>query len=400
MVSLEERTASAGTEAAGGPDFSLTEEQRAIRQMAREFAENEVDPIVEEIDEAQRFPHEVMAKAAELGFLGIIFPEEYGGAGLGYLEYVLVVTELSRVDPSVGISVAAHNSLCSNHIFKFGSEEQKRRWLVPLARGEKIGAWSLTEPGAGSDASGTRTRAEKVDGGWVLNGAKTFTTHGKVGEICVVMAVTDPEGEKGRNISAFVLEKGMDGFRAGKKENKLGIRASDTSEVVMESCFVPDDYLLGREGEGFKQALAILDGGRISIAALGLGTAMGAFDTAAAYAQEREQFGRPIAQFQAIQFYLAEMATRIAAAEALTFAACDLMDRGLPVTRMSSEAKLTAGEAAVFCSERAVQILGGYGFIKDYRAEKFYRDAKICTIGEGTSEIQRLVIARQLFKGR
>ncbi len=399
-MSLEERTASAGAGAAGGPDFSFTEEQRAIQEVAREFARNEVDPIVEEIDEAQRFPREVIAKAAELGFLGIIFPEEYGGAGLGYVEYVLVVTELSRVDPSVGISVAAHNSLCSNHIFKFGSEEQKRRWLVPLAKGEKIGAWSLTEPGAGSDASGTRTRARRVDGGWVLDGAKTFTTHGKVGDVCVVMAVTDAEGEKGRNISAFVLEKGMDGFRAGKKENKLGIRASDTSEVVMEGCFVPDDHLLGEEGEGFKQALAILDGGRISIAALGLGTALGAFDTAVAYAKEREQFGRPIAEFQAIQFYLAEMATRIAAAEALTFAACDLMDRGLRVTRMSSQAKLTTGEAAVFCSERAVQILGGYGFIKDYRAEKFYRDAKICTIGEGTSEIQRLVIARQLFQGR
>ncbi len=399
-MSQEESATSVGAADAAGPDFSLTEEQRAIREMAREFALNEVDPIVEEIDEAQRFPREVMAKAAELGFLGIVFPEEYGGAGLGYLEYVLVVTELSRIDPSVGISVAAHNSLCSNHIFKFGSEEQKLRWLVPLAKGEKIGAWSLTEPGAGSDASGTRTRAERVDGGWVINGAKTFTTHGKVGDICVVMAVTDPAGQKGRNISAFVLEKGMDGFRPGKKENKLGIRASDTSEVVMENCFVPEGHLLGEEGEGFKQALAILDGGRISIAALGLGTAMGAFDTACAYAQEREQFGRPIAEFQAIQFYLAEMATRIAAAEALTFAACDLMDRGLPVTRLSSEAKLTTGEAAVFCSERAVQILGGYGFIKDYRAEKFYRDAKICTIGEGTSEIQRLVIARQLFKGR
>jgi alkylation response protein AidB-like acyl-CoA dehydrogenase len=311
-----------------------------------------------------------------------------------------VVTELSKIDPSVGISVAAHTSLCSNHIFKFGTEEQKKRWLVPLAQGEKIGAWSLTEPDAGSDASGTRTRAEKVDGGWVLNGSKTFTTHGTVGDVCVIMAVTDPDGEKGRNISAFVLEKGMDGFRPGKKENKLGIRASDTAEVVMESCFVPDDHLLGEPGSGFKQALAILDGGRISIAALGLGTAIGAFDTALAYAKEREQFGRPIAQFQAIQFYFAEMATRIAAAEALTYAAADAMDRGLPVTRIASEAKLATGEAAVFCSERGVQILGGYGFIKDYRAEKYYRDAKICTIGEGTSEIQRMVIARQLFKGR
>ncbi|MGD2113753.1 MAG: acyl-CoA dehydrogenase family protein [Acidobacteriota bacterium] len=398
MLTIEKPTTASGVEVPAGPDFSLTEEQRAIQELAREFALHEVDPIVEETDEAQRFPMEVMKKAADLGFLGVIFPEEVGGAGLGYAEYVLIVTELSKVDPSVGISVAAHNSLCTNHIFKFGTDEQKERWVVPLAKGEKIGAWSLTEPNAGSDAGGTRTRAEKVEGGWVLNGAKTFTTHGKVGDVCVVMAVTDSEGEKGRNVSAFVLEKGMDGFRAGKKENKLGIRASDTSEVVMEDCFVPDDHLLGDEGEGFKQALAILDGGRISIAALGLGTAIGAFETARDYAREREQFGRPIARFQAIQFHLAEMATRIAAAEALTFAACDAIDRGLPVTRLAAEAKLTAGEAAVFCSERGVQILGGYGFIKDYRAEKFYRDAKICTIGEGTSEIQRLVIARQILR--
>ncbi len=381
-------------------DFALTSEQRAIADTAREFARREVDPIVDEIDESQRFPSEVMAKAGELGFLGIIFPEEYGGAGLGYVEYVLVVTELSKVDPSVGISVAAHNSLCSNHIYKFGNEEQKKRWLIPLASGKKIGAWSLTEPGAGSDAAGTRTRAEKVDGGWVLNGAKTFTTHGKVGDVCVVFAVTDPQGPRHHNISAFVLDKGMEGFRAGKKENKLGIRASDTSEVVMESCFVSEDRLLGDVGEGFIQALEILDGGRISIAALGLGTAIGAFDTALRYAKEREQFGKPIAEFQAIQFALAEMSVKIAAAEILTMAAATAMDNGDKVSRLSSEAKLATGEAAVFCSERGVQIHGGYGFIKDYRAEKYYRDAKICTIGEGTSEIQRLVIARLLMKGR
>jgi len=398
MLTIEKPTTASGVDVPTGPDFSLTDEQRAIQELARDFARKEVDPIVEEIDEAQRFPMEVMKKAAELGFLGIIFPEELGGAGLGYAEYVLIVTELSKVDPSVGISVAAHNSLCTNHIFKFGTEEQKKRWVVPLATGEKIGAWSLTEPGAGSDAGGTQTRAEKVDGGWVLNGAKTFTTHGTVGDICVVMAVTDPDGPKGRHVSAFVVEKGMEGFRPGKKENKLGIRASDTAEVIMEDCLVPDDHMLGNRGEGFKQALAILDGGRISIAALGLGTAVGAFETARDYAKEREQFGKPIAQFQAIQFYLAEMATRIAAAEALTFAACDAMDRGLPVTKLSAEAKLAAGEAAVFCSERGVQILGGYGFIKDYRAEKFYRDAKICTIGEGTSEIQKLVISRQILR--
>jgi len=384
---------------ATGVDFALTPEQRAIEETAREFARREIDPIVDEIDEAQRFPYEVMKKAGELGFLGVIFPEEWGGAGLGYVEYVLVVTELSAVDPSVGISVAAHNSLCSNHIYKFGDDEQRERWLRPLASGKKIGAWSLTEPNAGSDAGGTRTRAEKVDGGWVLNGAKTFTTHGSVGDVCVVFAVTERDAPKGHNLSTFAIDKGTPGFRPGKKENKLGIRASDTAEVVMEDCFVPDGNLLGKRGEGFKQAMVVLDGGRISIAALGLGTAIGAFRTATAYAKQREQFGKPIAEFQAIQFHLAEMATKIAAAEALTMAAAEAMDRGLPVTLVASQAKLATGEAAVFCSERGVQIHGGYGFVKDYRAEKFYRDAKICTIGEGTSEIQRMVIARQLMKG-
>jgi alkylation response protein AidB-like acyl-CoA dehydrogenase len=379
-------------------DFSLTEEQRAVQETARDFALREVDPIVDEIDEAQRFPMEVMKKAGELGFLGIIFPEEYGGAGMGYVEYVLIITELSKVDPSVGISVAAHNSLCSNHIYKFGNDEQRHRWLTPLAKGEKIGAWSLTEPNAGSDAAGTQTKAEKVDGGWMLNGAKTFTTHGSVGDFCVVFAVNDVAGRRHHNISAFVVEKGTPGYRAGKKENKLGIRASDTSEVIMENCFVPDENLLGQPGEGFIQALQILDGGRISIAALGLGTAMGAFQCAVAYAKERKQFGQPIAQFQAIQFHLAEMATRIAAAEALTLAAALAMDAkqsNMPL--LAAQAKLYAGEAAVFCSERSVQIHGGYGFVKDYRAEKYYRDAKICTIGEGTSEVQRLVIARNLL---
>jgi alkylation response protein AidB-like acyl-CoA dehydrogenase len=380
-------------------DFSFTAEQRAVREAAREFALKEIDPIVEEIDEAQEFPREAFRKAGELGFLGVIFPEEMGGAGLGYVDYVLVISELARVDPSVALSVAAHNSLCTNHIFKFGSDEQRRRWVPPLARGEKIGAWSLTEPGAGSDAAGTRTRAERADGGWVLNGSKTFTTHGTVGDVCVVFAVTDPDAGRNRNISAFVLEKGMEGFRAGKKENKLGCRASDTAEVVMESCFVPDENLLGEEGTGFQQALGILDGGRISIAALGLGTAQGAFDTARDYARERQQFCKPIAEFQAIGFALAEMATRIAAAEALTFQAALAMDRGGRVTRLSSQAKLFTSETAVFCAERGVQIHGGYGFVKDYRAEKFYRDAKINTIGEGTSEIQRLVIARNVLRG-
>jgi alkylation response protein AidB-like acyl-CoA dehydrogenase len=382
-----------------GPDFSFTPEQRAIQELARDFAEREVDPIVEQYDESQKFPREVMQKAGELGFLGVIFPEELGGAGLGYVEYVLVVTELSKVDPSVGISVAAHNSLAGNHIYKFGSDEQRRRFLSPLARGEKIGAWALTEPGSGSDAAAARTTAKKVEGGYLLNGSKAFCTHGSVGDTYVVMALTEPDGRKGHNMSAFVIERGTPGLRAGKKENKLGIRASDTAEVVLEDCFVPDENRLGEEGEGFKQAMQVLDGGRISIAALGLGTAIGAFETAVHYAREREQFGKPIAEFQAIAFMLAEMATRIAAAEALTLAAAHEMDKTGRVTLKASEAKLMTGEAAVVCSERGVQIHGGYGFIKDYRAEKYYRDAKICTIGEGTSEIQRLVIARQLLKG-
>jgi len=380
-------------------DFSLSPEQRAIREAARDFARQEIDPLVEEMDESQRFPTELFAKIGELGYLGIIYPEELGGAGLGYLEYVLIIIELAKVDPAIALSVAAHNSLCSNHIYKFGNEDQRQRWLVPLAKGEKIGAWSLTEPDAGSDAAGTRTRAERVEGGWILNGSKTFTTHGSVGDICVVHAVTEPEGRRHHNIGAFVLEKGMDGFRPGKKENKLGTRASDTAEVVMEDCFVPDNHLLGEPTEGFIQALQILDGGRISIAALGVGTAAGAFETARDYAKVRQQFGRPIAEFQAIRFHLAEMATQIAAAEALTLAAAATMDRGDRVSRLAAEAKLFAGEAAVFCAERGVQIHGGYGLIKDYRAEKFFRDCKICTIGEGTSEIQRLVIARQLLKG-
>jgi alkylation response protein AidB-like acyl-CoA dehydrogenase len=379
-------------------DFSLSEEQRAIQAAAREFAAREIDPIVEEIDEAQRFPRELFARLGELGFLGVLVPEELGGAGLGYVEYVLIIDELGSVDPSVALSVAAHNSLCTNHILKFGSDEQRRRWVPDLAQGRSLGAWSLTEPDAGSDAAGTRSRAQRTGGGWILDGAKTFTTHGSVGDVCVVFAVTDPEGPRHHNISTFVLEKGMDGFRAGKKENKLGCRASDTAEVVMESCFVPDSHVLGEVGAGFVQALTILDGGRISIAALGLGVARGAYRTALRYTQERHQFGKPIASFQAVQFHLAEMATRVAAAEALTLAAAAEMDRSAKVTRLAAEAKLYAGEASVFCAERGVQLHGGYGFIKDYRAEKFFRDCKICTIGEGTSEIQRLVIARQLLR--
>ncbi len=380
-------------------DFSLSPEQKAIQEAARAFARKEVDPIVDEYDESQKFPMAVIKKAGELGFLGVLVPEELGGAGLGYVEYVLVVTELSKVDPSVGISVAAHNSLCTNHILKFATDEQRRRFIPRLAKGEAIGAWGLTEAGSGSDAAAARTQARKVDGGWVLNGSKAFCTHGSVGDVYVIMAVTDPAGKKGSNMSAFVIEKGAKGLRAGKKENKLGIRASDTAEVVLEDCFVPDENLLGAPGDGFRQAMGVLDGGRISIAALGLGTAIGAFETAVRYSRQREQFGKPISEFQAIQFMLAEMSAKIAAAEVLTMAAALEMDRTGKVTLLASEAKLATGEAAVFCSERGVQIHGGYGFIKDYRAEKYYRDAKICTIGEGTSEIQRLVITRQLLRG-
>jgi alkylation response protein AidB-like acyl-CoA dehydrogenase len=380
-------------------DFALNEDQRAVRDAARAFAHGEIDPIVDEIDEAQRFPMDAIKKAGELGFLGVIFPEEYGGVGLGYVAYALIITELSKIDPSVGITIAAHNSLGTNHIYLFGDEEQKQRWVTPLARGEKIAAWGLTEAGSGSDAASLRTRAEKVDGGWILNGAKQFTTHGSVGDVCVVMAISDPEAKRNHNMSAFVVEKGTEGFRPGKKENKLGIRASDTAEVILENCFVPDGNLLGKAGEGYVQALQVLDGGRISIAALGLGTAMGAYETALAYTKEREQFGKPICQFQAVQFHLAEMATKIAAAEILTLAAAAAKDNGENISLLASEAKLFAGEAAVFCSERGVQLHGGYGFVKDYRAEKFFRDAKICTIGEGTSEIQRLVIAKHLLRG-
>jgi alkylation response protein AidB-like acyl-CoA dehydrogenase len=378
-------------------DFSFTTEQQQLRKSIREFAEGEIRPHVMEWDEASHFPLEVMPKLADMGLLGIIFPEEYGGAGLGYVEYVIAVEELSRVDGSVGIIVAAHNSLCSNHIYKFGSDAQKKKYLAPLAQGKKIGAWSLTEPEAGSDAGGTRTTARKDGGHYVLNGAKTFTTNGHYADICVAMAVTDKtKGSHG--ISAFVLEKGMPGFRPGKKENKLGLRASDTSEILFTDCRVPAENLLGPEGEGFTGSLAILDGGRISIAALGLGMAQGALDAALSYSKQRKQFGKAISEFQAIQFKLADMATEVEAARLLVYHAAWLADqKSVRFSKESSMAKLYAGEVAVRVANECVQIHGGYGFIKDYPAEKYYRDVKLCTIGEGTSEIQRLVIARQLL---
>jgi alkylation response protein AidB-like acyl-CoA dehydrogenase len=378
-------------------NFELSEDQQQIKSSVREFAESELRPNVMEWDEAQHLPLEVFPKMGELGLLGVIFPEEYGGAGLGYVEYATIIEELGRVDGSIGLSVAAHNSLCTNHIFQFGSEEQKRRYVEPLATGKQLGAWGLTESGAGSDASGTKTTAVRNNGGWIVNGSKNFITHAVSGDTCVAVAVTDrSKGNKG--ITAFVFEKGMKGFRSDKKENKLGMRASETASVVFEDCYVDDAHRLGNEGEGFLQAMQILDGGRISIAALSVGIAQGAFESAVKYAKERQQFGKPIAEFQAIQFKLADMATQIEAARLLTLQAAALKDAGKKTTKQSAMAKLFASEVAVRVSEEAIQVHGGYGYTKDYPAEKYWRDSKLCTIGEGTSEIQRVVIAKQLLK--
>jgi alkylation response protein AidB-like acyl-CoA dehydrogenase len=377
-------------------DFRLTDEQQLLRGSIREFAEAEIRPHVMEWDEAQRFPHELVPRLAELGLLGIQFPEQYGGAAMSAVDYCIAIEELSRVDPSIGITVAAHNGLCASHIAMFGTEAQKARFLAPLASGEVLGAWGLTEPTAGSDAAGTRTVATRQGGCWAINGAKIFITHGGVAGIMVVMAVTD-RTKGNRGISAFIVERGTAGMSAGKKENKLGFRASDTTEVVFQNCRVPADQLLGEEGQGFINTLTVLDAGRIGIAALSVGLAQGAYEAALTYARDRRQFGRPIASFQAIQFKLADLATRIEAARWLTYRAAYLKDRGRRTTLESSMAKLYASEVAVRAAEESVQIHGGYGFTKDYPAEKFFRDVKLMTIGEGTSEIQRLVIARQLL---
>lgn len=378
-------------------NFELNEEQQQIKMSVREFAESEIKPHVMEWDETQHFPIELRPKLAELGLMGVIFPEEYGGAGMGYIEYATIIEEIARVDGSVGLSVAAHNSLCSNHIYMFGTEAQKQKYLVPLATGETFGAWGLTESNAGSDASGTRTNAVRNNGGWTVNGSKNFITHAISGNTLVAVAVTDKEkGNKG--ISAFIFDKSMEGFRPDKKENKLGMRASETASVVFEDCYVPDENRLGELGEGFTQAMKILDGGRISIAALSVGIAQGAFEAAVKYAKERHQFGQPIAEFQAIQFKLADMATQIEAARLLTMQAAYLKDNNKKVTKESAMAKLFASEVAVKVAEESIQIHGGYGYTKDYPAEKYWRDAKLCTIGEGTSEIQRMVIAKQLLK--
>jgi alkylation response protein AidB-like acyl-CoA dehydrogenase len=377
-------------------DFRLTDEQQLLRQSVREFAETEIRPHVREWDEAQRFPSELVPKLAALGLMGVQFPEEYGGAGMSAIDYCLCIEELARVDPSVSLSVAAHNGLGPAHIAMFGTRAQKARWLTPLAKGDKLGAWALTEPDAGSDAAGTRTVATREGDRWVLNGTKTFITHGASADVMVVMASTDrSRGAKG--ISAFVVERGTEGFSAGRKEDKLGMRASETTEVRLEHCAVPSDHLLGEEGQGFIQALQVLDAGRIGIAALSVGLAQGAFDAARHYALGRRQFGQPIASFQAIQWKLADMATRIEAARLLTYRAAYLKDQGRRTTLDSAMAKLYASEVAVRVAEESVQIHGGYGFVKDYPAEKFFRDVKLTTIGEGTSEIQRLVIARQLL---
>ncbi|HLL15568.1 MAG TPA: acyl-CoA dehydrogenase [Pyrinomonadaceae bacterium] len=377
-------------------DFELNDEQRQVKMSVREFAEGEIAPHVREWDEAQHFPVELLPKLAELGLMGVIFPENYGGAGMGYVEYATIIEELSRVDGSVGISVAAHNSLCSNHIYMFGTEEQKQKYLVPLARGEKLGAWGLTEAGAGSDASGTRTTAVKRDGGWVVNGSKNFITHAVHGDVCVAVASTD-RAMRSKGITAFIFEKGTPGFMPGKKEDKLGLRASETASVIFEDCFISDDNRLGPEGLGFIQAMQILDGGRISIAALAVGIAQGAYESALKYSKERQQFGKPISEFQAIQFKLSDMATQIDAARLLMYRACYLKDNGRKVTKESAMAKLYASEISVKVCEEAIQIHGGYGYTKDYPPEKYWRDSKLCTIGEGTSEIQRMVIARQLL---
>ncbi|MGB5288164.1 MAG: acyl-CoA dehydrogenase [Ignavibacteriaceae bacterium] len=377
--------------------IELTENQTLIRDTIRDFAQNKIKPKVMEWDESQIFPVEIFRELGELGFMGIIFPEEYGGAGLGYVEFVIIIEELGIVDPSISLSVAAHNGLCTNHIFRFGNEEQKRKYIPDLVSGKKIGAWGLTESSSGSDAASLKSTAEKKGTKYILNGSKTFITHGASGETLVVMAITNKdEGKKG--ISAFILEHGMPGLIIGKKENKLGMRASETVQLTFENCEVPEENLLGEEGMGFINAMQILEGGRISIAAVSLGLAQGCLNESLKYSQERFQFGKPLAAFQATQFKLADMKMNIEAARLLTMRAAKMKDDGLPNIREAAMAKLFASEIAEKAASEAVQIHGGYGYVKDYPVEKYYRDVKLLTIGEGTSEIQRIVIARDLLK--
>jgi alkylation response protein AidB-like acyl-CoA dehydrogenase len=378
-------------------DFTFTDDQEMTRRMVREFAENEIAPKVRYFDETQEFPFEIMRKLGDLGLLGVVIPSEYGGAGMSYVEYVCVIEELGRVDPSIGLSVAAHNGLCSNHIFTFGTENQKKKYLVPLASGKKIGAWALTEPNAGSDVQGIQTIAEKKDKQWVLNGTKNFITHGTVGDTFVVMALTNRKDPK-NGTTAFIVEKGTPGFRASKKEDKLGHRASDTSSLTFEECKIPEENVLGEIGAGFRNTMQILEGGRIAIGALSVGTAQGAYEAAVKYSKERKQFGKPICEHQAVQWMLADMATEIDAARLLTYRAAWLRQSGKPFAKEAFMAKLFASEVAVRVANDCVQIHGGYGYIKEFPAEKFYRDAKLLTIGEGTSEVQRMAIAKQLLK--
>ncbi len=378
-------------------NLELTEEQTLIKNTIRDFADKTVRPVIMEFDESQKFPTDIMHQLGEMGFLGILIPEQYGGAGLGYIEYALVIEELAKVDPSLALSVAAHNGLCTNHLYTFSNEELRMKYLPDLTSGKKFGAWGLTEPSSGSDAGNLCTSAVRDGNNFILNGTKTFITHGGVGETAVIMAITNKElGKKG--ISAFILEKGMEGFIVGKKENKLGMRSSDTTQLIFENCKVPAENMIGNEGEGFIQAMKILEGGRISIAALSVGLAQGAMEAAIKYSGERQQFGKYLNEFQAIQFKLAEMATNIECARLLTYKAATMKDDGVPNTKEAAMAKLFASEIAEKAANDAVQIFGGYGFVKDYPVEKFYRDVKLLTIGEGTSEIQRIVIARDLLK--
>ena len=383
---------------ASGFDFSVGEDQRLVGQMARDFAEKHIKPFVMEWDEAQYFPREVFKQLADLGMMSVVVPTEYGGSGFGYLEYATVIQEIAKVCGSIGLSLAAHNSLCTGHILAFGTEEQKHKWLPKLATLEYLGAWGLTEANTGSDAMRMNTTAVLEGDHYVVNGSKNWITHGKSGDLAVVMVRTGEKGES-KGISALVIERGTPGFAAGKKENKLGMRASETTEMIFDNCRVPKENLLGDEGEGFKQAMKVLDGGRISIAALSLGIAKGAYEAALAYSKERNQFGQPIASFPGISFKLADMATEIEAAELLVMQACDLKNRRQPVTKQAAMAKYYASEVAVKVANDAVQIFGGYGYTKDFPVEKFYRDAKLCTIGEGTSEIQKIVIAREALRG-
>lgn len=377
-------------------NFTLSEELHSIQDLARSFADNEIRPIAPQFDESQEFPHEIFAKLGELGLLGVLIPTEYDGSGLGYQEYAVIVEEIARACPAIALGVAAHNGLCTNHIFRFGSEEIRQKYIPTLATGKTMGAWGLTEPSAGSDAGGTRTTAILDGECYILNGSKNFITHGNVGDIALIMAVTDKTKGK-RGISAFAIDKSMTGFYGSKKENKLGMRCSDTASLTFDNVRVPKSHLIGKEGEGFLQALQILDGGRISIAALSVGTAQAALDASLKYANERKQFGKQLLDFQGIQFKLAKMSMDIEAARLLTYKAAWMKDRGENITLVAAQAKLFASEIAVRACEEAVQIHGGYGYIKEYPVEKLYRDVKLLTIGEGTSEIQKMVIARNLL---